>query len=127
MSACQCNPQTVPNYSKVGFNGEQGQKPQSSIKTINSIEAVQNQLRSSNVQALSLSACVSASYQNGDVCFDFPIFGNICVNIPIGISGNTSLSVCGDVCTTWGIPTGLKITVYADNQAVWNGTVVGLC
>lgn len=127
MSGCQCDPQVVPDYTKVGFNGESSNALQSSVKTTNTIESVQNQLSSTNVQALSLSACVGASYRNGDVCFDFPVFGNVCVNVPIGIPANANLRVCGDVCTTWGIPTGLKITLYVNDQALWSGTVVGSC
>lgn len=128
MSGCQCDPQVVPDYTKVGFNGEGSNQLQSSnVKSTNTIESVQSQLKSSNVEALSLSACVGASYRNGDVCFDFPVFGNVCVGVPISIPANASLRVCGDVCTTWGIPTGLKITLYVNNQALWSGTVVGVC
>ena len=74
------------------------------------------------VLALRLQVCVSASYDNGKVCFELPIFGKQCVSVPVHIPGSASLKVCGETCGSI-IPTGIKLTLYVNNVAVYNFTI----
>ena len=63
--------------------------------------------------------CVSVTVSGGKVCLNLPLgIGNYCLPVPSWIPEGAELKACIDICTTWGIPTGVKITVS------FNGTVV---
>lgn len=142
MSKCQCEKDVIPDYTKVGFENQPANANLASentnlttentnLTTENNItvEGLKSQLDSAGVQALNLQACVSASYDptTNKICFSFPIIGQICFPSPISIPIGATLKVCGDLCTSWGIPTGLKITLYLNNNPVWSGVVWGSC
>lgn len=64
---------------------------------------------------LSLKAqCISVTVENGQVCLSLPLgIGKVCIPIPLPIPSGTAAEACLDICTTWGIPTGVKVTVSA--------------
>lgn len=128
MSKCQCEKDVIPDYTKVGFETQPANANLTSENNI-TVEGLKSQLNSAGVQALNLQACVSASYDptTNKICFSFPIIGQICFPSPISIPVGATLKVCGDLCTSWGIPTGLKITLYLNDNSVWSGVVWGSC
>lgn len=135
MSKCQCEKDVIPDYTKVGFENQPANanlaSDNNNLTAENNItvEGLKSQLDSAGVQALNLQACVSASYdpKTNKICFNFPIIGQICFPSPINIPIGATLKVCGDVCTSWGFPKGLKITLYLNNNPVWSGVVWGSC
>jgi hypothetical protein len=55
--------------------------------------------------------CITLTISNGQVCVNLPLgLGQVCLPVPISYDGQVA-SVCLDICTTWGIPTGVKVTV----------------
>jgi hypothetical protein len=63
----------------------------------------------------SISAqCISISVQNHRICLRLPLgIGNICLPVPGFVPNGTAAQACLSICTTWGIPTGLKVTISA--------------
>lgn len=112
----------VPNFAEVGFDApeaEAGAEIESSIQDISSV-------LDASVEALKLSVCVGASYRNGKVCFNIPIYGNFCISVPVRIPVGASLRVCAQTCGSF-IPTGLKVTVYVNGRQVLTRTILGRC
>ena len=62
---------------------------------------------------LKLSAqCISVTVQNGQVCLNLPLgLGSVCLPIPAIFPNGTAAQACLDICTTWGIPCGVEVTV----------------
>lgn len=61
---------------------------------------------------LSLRAqCITLTISNGKVCVNLPLgIGSVCLPVPGSYNGQVA-SACIDICTTWGIPTGVRLTV----------------
>ena len=54
---------------------------------------------------------VSPTIKNGKACINLPLgIGQVCLPIPISYDGKVA-SVCLSICTTWGIPSGVRVTV----------------
>lgn len=64
------------------------------------------------------NACVSVTIQNGQVCLNVPIFGSICIPIPLPFPNGTAAEACIDLCKRFGIPCGVKVTVSVLGQIV---------
>lgn len=64
------------------------------------------------------SECISVTVDNGQVCLNLPIVGSVCLPIPLPVPSGTAAQACLDVCTTWGIPTGVKVTISVLGQVV---------
>ncbi|GGO98761.1 hypothetical protein [Stakelama pacifica] len=62
--------------------------------------------------------CITVSVQNHQICLDIPLVGKYCLPVPSWIPDGASLQACISLCTTWGIPHGVKLTVS------FNGTVI---
>ena len=96
-----------------------------------------NLLQSSNVfqvdpstTALQIGACVSATYDNGRICVNFPVIGNICFSVPVPIPAGATVQVCMETCgSKWTPPffNGLKATVSFNGSAIWSGIIWGNC
>lgn len=56
----------------------------------------------------SIGGCITATYNNGKICADFPILGQECVSIPGLPSGSGSAKVC----VTYEFPASAKICAY---------------
>lgn len=55
--------------------------------------------------------CITLTIANGQACVNLPLgIGHVCLPIPISYDGQVA-SACLDICTTWGFPTGVKVTV----------------
>jgi hypothetical protein len=105
----------VPNYSKVGF--ESSSDP---------ISAANANLK--DVRAMLLEVCVGASYDSAtnQICFEIPVYGDKCITSPIPIPVGGDLKICAKTCGPF-IPTGVKATVYLNDNPIWNGTIFGSC
>ncbi len=58
-----------------------------------------------------LSECISVDVENGKVCIKLPLgIGKVCIPIPVKYNGQVA-QACLHTCTTFGIPTGVKVTV----------------
>jgi hypothetical protein len=80
--------------------------------------------------AAQITACVSATYNNGQICVKFPVIGNICFNVPLKIPTGATVKVCMQTCGFKFFPPffkGVKATVYFNNIAIWSGTIWGSC
>ena len=62
---------------------------------------------------LQISAqCISLAVQNGQVCINLPFgLGKKCLPIPKFVPNGTLVEACLDICTKWGIPCGVKVTI----------------
>jgi hypothetical protein len=77
--------------------------------------------------AAAIKFCAAASTQPGNkVCFTAPVFGSLCITLPIPIPAGASVKACGETCGSF-IPTGLKVTIYLNNAPVFTKVVVGSC
>lgn len=128
MSDCNCNQNNaqdnadhVPNFAAVGFSEGNNHAPvlRSNAGNTPNLEGV---------HALKLSVCVGASYNpsTNQICFSVPIYGNLCITSPVSIPFGGQLKACAQTCGSF-IPTGLKVTIYLNDNPIYSGTVVGRC
>ncbi len=113
---CQDNNNTVPDLTKThgAANGSNVQAFEFHPSTL----------------AAQISACVSATYDNGKICVNFPIVGDICFNVPLSIPVGATVKVCMETCGfRIGVPPfkGIKATVYFQDSAIWSGVIYGSC
>lgn len=67
------------------------------------------------------ATCVSVTVNDGKVCIELPLgLGTHCFSIPVSIPVGTVGEACLSICTTWGIPTGVKVTVVFAGVTVVN-------
>ncbi|CAN5504958.1 hypothetical protein BH11PSE4_BH11PSE4_06530 [soil metagenome] len=58
-----------------------------------------------------LAECVTLTVSNGQACLNLPLgIGHVCLPVPVSYDGKVA-SACLSICTTWGIPTGVRVTV----------------
>jgi hypothetical protein len=111
-----CNQDAVPDLTKV----------QSAVHE-NQAQALQFH---PSTLAAKISACVSATYDNGKICVNFPVIGSICFSVSLPIPSGTSVKVCMETCGfKFGFPpfNGIKASVYVGDQNLWTGTIWGSC
>ena len=91
----------------------------------NAIDAAKNTHAESNLDAthsdfdvskgscmLVAAECVSVTVENNKICLNLPLgLGKHCFSIPVSIPNGTAGKACLSICTTWGIPTGVKVTI----------------
>lgn len=70
--------------------------------------------------ALKVSAqCISVTVTNGQVCLNLPLgIGSVCLPVPSWIPNGTAAQACLDICTKWGIPCGVEVTVSVAGQQI---------
>lgn len=86
--------------------------------------AKSNELNAFDDGHLSLAAgCISVTVDGGKICLNLPLgIGKICVPIPPIFPDGTAAQACIHICTTWGIPTGVRLTVSIAGQQIVNKT-----
>ena len=63
--------------------------------------------------------CISITVQNGQVCVNLPLgIGSVCLPVPSWIPNGTAAQACIDICTKWGIPCGVELTVSVAGQRI---------
>ena len=65
-----------------------------------------------------LAQCISITVQNGQACLNVPVFGNVCIPVPPNISNGATGQACLHVCSTFGFPTGVRVSVYVNGGLV---------
>lgn len=73
---------------------------------------------------LSIAAgCVSIAVEGNKVCVNLPLgLGKICLPMPVTIPNGTLAQACIRVCTTWGIPTGVRLTISVGGVVILEKT-----
>jgi hypothetical protein len=84
------------------------------------IQDVATQNTVSPPSELSLRAeCISVTVEGGKVCLHLSLgIGRVCIPLPVRIPDGTVAQACLDICTHWGIPTGLCVTVSIEGHQV---------
>ncbi|MDN2579334.1 hypothetical protein [Aquibium sp. ELW1220] len=64
--------------------------------------------------------CISVTVSGGKVCLNLPLgIGSVCLPVPAFVPNGTVAQACIHICTTFGIPTGVTLTVsVAGNMIV---------
>ena len=71
--------------------------------------------------------CITATVENGQICIDLPLgLGHKCISIPTKFGDGTKAQACLDICTKFGVPTGVKVYVTIDGITVAQKTF-GVC
>jgi hypothetical protein len=66
-----------------------------------------------------LAECISVTVNNNQICLNLPLgIGSVCLPIPISIPNGTAAQACLSICTTFGIPTGVSVTVSVAGQVI---------
>ena len=67
--------------------------------------------------------CISVTVKDHKVCIELPLgFRKYCLPVPNWIPNGSELRACIDICTTWGVPTGLKLKVSFDGSVIFTKT-----
>ncbi|MBV9110748.1 MAG: hypothetical protein JO306_15155 [Gemmatimonadetes bacterium] len=108
----------MPDFETVGFDDTQADA------------LTQAHAALGDVTALSLKACVTASYDPATrkICFKIPIYGQACVKSPVAIPVGGTLKACVQTCGRF-VPTGVQASVYLNDNPhpIYSGTVHGRC
>lgn len=66
-----------------------------------------------------LAECISVTVGNHKVCLNLPLgIGSVCIPIPISVPDGTAAEACLHICTTWGVPTGVKVTISVAGHTI---------
>jgi hypothetical protein len=81
-------------------------------------------LASISEESKSLSAgCISVKVKDGKVCINLPLgLGKTCIGIPRRIPNGTAAEACLKICSKFGIPTGVKVTISIGGKEVVSQT-----
>jgi hypothetical protein len=68
----------------------------------------------------SISAqCISVTTADHKICLNLPLhIGRVCLPLPVSVPNGTAAQACLSICTTFGIPTGVKVTVSVAGHIV---------
>lgn len=67
--------------------------------------------------------CISVTVSGGKICLNLPLrIGRVCLPIPSFVPNGTAAQACIGICTTWGIPTGVRVTVSVAGRTVVSKT-----
>ena len=65
------------------------------------------------------AACISVTVEDGKICLNLPLgIGKVCLPIPSIFPNGTAAEACLHICTTWGLPTGVKVTVSIAGKVI---------
>jgi hypothetical protein len=63
--------------------------------------------------------CVSVSVDDGKVCLNLPLgLGSYCFTVPSWVPNGAEVRACLDICTVWGIPCGVEVTLSFNGQQI---------
>ncbi|MCB1310495.1 MAG: hypothetical protein KDK29_00770 [Sedimentitalea sp.] len=79
------------------------------------LTAMDSAVAASHASPLKLGdVCISVTVENSKVCLSLPIINQkICFPIPISIPDGTAAKACLKICTTFGFPTGVCVSISA--------------
>jgi hypothetical protein len=64
------------------------------------------------------AGCIGLVSQGSQVCLRVPIVGDLCV--PVDLPDGTFAEACVDLCTHWGIPTGVCVRIRAAGANIFS-------
>jgi hypothetical protein len=63
--------------------------------------------------------CITIKVQNHKICLSLPLgIGSVCLPVPNFVPNGTAVSACLGICTTFGFPTGVSVTITALGHVV---------
>jgi hypothetical protein len=63
--------------------------------------------------------CISVTVRNRKICLSLPFgIGRICLPVPSWVPNGTAAEACIGICTTWKIPTGVRLTVSVAGRVI---------
>lgn len=63
--------------------------------------------------------CISVTVNNGQVCINLPLgIGSKCFTVPSWVPNGTAVQACLDICTKWGIPCGVQVTLSVAGKLI---------
>lgn len=78
-----------------------------------------HQIGTDNGELKVSAQCISLSVTNGQVCLNLPLgLGSICLPIPSWVPSGATVQACLDICTVWGVPCGVEVTVSFNGQRI---------
>jgi hypothetical protein len=81
--------------------------------------AVNHEMALTDGSLMVSAQCISVTVQNGQVCLNLPFgLGSHCLPVPSWLPNGTVCQACLDICTKWGIPCGVEVTVSAAGKVV---------
>jgi len=65
------------------------------------------------------ATCISVTVEDGKICLNLPLgIGKVCLPIPAIFPNGTAAEACLHICTTFGIPTGVRVTVSIAGKVI---------
>ncbi len=69
------------------------------------------------------AGCISVTVDGGRICFELPLgLGKFCFPVPPIFPNGTVGQACLSICTTWGLPTGVRVTVSIAGNVILEKT-----
>jgi hypothetical protein len=63
--------------------------------------------------------CISVTVNNKQICLNLPLgIGKVCLPVPSWVPNGTAAEACIGICTTWKVPTGVKLTVTVAGKVI---------
>ena len=62
--------------------------------------------------------CISVTVKNGQACLNLPVVGSECLSVPSWVPNGTAVQACLDICTKWGVPCGVEVTLSLAGQKI---------
>lgn len=67
-----------------------------------------------------MAQCISVTTANRKICITLPVVGKKCFTVPLNIPNGKVGKACLSVCTKFGIPTGVKVSITIAGVTVIN-------
>lgn len=78
-----------------------------------------HQIGTDNGELKVSAQCIGVTVNNGQVCLNLPLgLGSICLPVPSWVPSGATVQACLDICTVWGIPCGVEVTVSFNGQRI---------
>ena len=63
--------------------------------------------------------CISVTVKNHKVCINLPLgIGSKCFTVPAWVPEGPAVQACLDICTKWGIPCGVQVTLSVAGKLI---------
>jgi hypothetical protein len=58
-----------------------------------------------------MAQCISVKTANNKICIKLPVVGTRCLTVPVNIPNGKVGKACLSVCTIFGVPSGVKVSI----------------
>lgn len=104
--------------SNFSFSDENVQKLLASVRRNQEVPSQDSKALEDGGRLCLFAECIKLTINNGKACLVVPLgVGEVCLPVPNIYDGDLA-SACLHICTTWGIPTGVKVTVSINGQDI---------